>query len=481
MTTSTPTFFENAEKNIDPALTAAALRDTKRAVYWLDNPDRPGARPKLAEQITADLLVVGGGYTGLWSALQAKERNPEAKVVLLEAGWVGDEASGRNGGFCEASLVHGESNGENHLPEENARLTELGKENLKEFVGAIKRYDIDCDLIQDGGLNVATEPHQDQWLREEANGEDVLYLDLEETSKMIRSTAFISGSWSKDDTVLVHPAKLVWGLLKACEELGVKVYEQSRVLSLAEQGQLMAANTDSGQVLASKVVLGTNVFQPLLKRNALMTVPVYDYALVTEPLTAAQREAIGWETLTGLADLNSRFHYSRPIIDENGDFRILYGGYDAPYFFGGKVDRKHYNSESSYARLAAHFFSTFPDLKDLKFSHAWGGAIDTCSRFFAFFDLAYNGKVASAAGFTGLGVGATHFAAKVMLDLLEGHKTELTELKMVKKKPLPFPPEPAAWLGVKMMTAAMARADRREGKRGLFLRTMDAIGMGFDS
>ncbi|GAA1407344.1 oxidoreductase [Glutamicibacter uratoxydans] len=481
MTTSTPTFFENAEKTIDPALTAAALRDTKRAVYWLDDPNRPGARPKLAEQITADLLVVGGGYTGLWTALQAKERNSEAKVVLLEAGWVGDEASGRNGGFCEASLVHGESNGESHLPEENARLTELGEENLAELVDAIRRYGIDCDLFEEGSLSVAIEPHQDQWLREEANGEDVLYLDREETSKMIRSTAFISGSWSKEDTVLVHPAKLVWGLLKACEELGVKVYEQSRVESLSEQGELVAAATADGRVLAKKVALGTNVFQPLLKRNALMTVPVYDYALVTEPLTAAQREAIGWDTLTGLVDLNSRFHYSRPIVDENGDFRILYGGYDALYFFGGAVDRKHYNSEATYARLAAHFFATFPELKDLKFSHAWGGAIDSCSRFFSFFDLAYNGKVASAAGFTGLGVGATHFAAKVMLDLLEGKKTELTELKMVKKKPLPFPPEPAAWLGVKMMTAAMARSDRNEGKRGLFLRTMDAIGMGFDS
>ncbi len=481
MTTSTPTFFEQAEQTIDPALTATSLRETKRAVYWLDNPNRPAPRPKLTEHTTADLLVVGGGYTGLWSALQAKERHPEATVVLLEAGWVGDEASGRNGGFCEASLVHGESNGENHLPEENARLTELGKENLAELIDTLHRYNIDCDLIQDGSLSVAIEPHQDQWLREEANGEDVFYLDREETSKMIRSDAFLSGSWSTADTVLVHPAKLVWGLLTACEELGVKVYEQSRVDSLSEQGDLVAAATADGQVLAKKVILGTNVFPSLLKRNALKTVPVYDYALVTEPLTEAQREAIGWEKLTGLVDLNSRFHYSRPIIDEQGDFRILYGGYDALYFFGGKVDRKHYNSEDTYTRLAAHFFATFPALEGLKFSHAWGGAIDSCSRFFSFFDLAYDGKVASAAGFTGLGVGATHFAAKVMLDLLSGETTELTELKMVKKKPLPFPPEPAAWLGVKMMTGAMAASDRNEGKRGLFLRTMDAIGMGFDS
>ena len=481
MTTSKPTFFENAEKTIDPALCAASLRDTKRAVYWLDSPLRPGVREPLRTSVTADLLVVGGGYTGLWTALQAKERNPETDVVLLEAGWIGSEASGRNGGFCEASLVHGESNGEQHLPKENARLTELGNENLAELIETIERHGIDCDLIREGALAVATEPHQDAWLREEADGEDPLYLDREATSELVKSDAFISGLWSRGDTVLVNPAKLAWGLLKACEKLGVRVFEQSKVTDIEEDGGKIVAKTAAGQVVASRVALATNVFPSLLKRNALMTVPVYDYVLVTEPLTEVQRKAIGWETLHGLVDLNNRFHYSRPIIDANGDFRILYGGYDAIYRFGGKVNREYYDSETTYKKLAAHFFATFPELQELKFSHAWGGAIDSCSRFFSFFDLAYKGKVAYCAGFTGLGVGASRFGAKVMLDLLEGKNNELTNLEMVKKKPLPFPPEPAAWIGVKMMTAALARADRREGERGLFLKTMDAVGMGFDS
>jgi glycine/D-amino acid oxidase-like deaminating enzyme len=481
MTTSKPTFFENAEITIDPALCAAALRETKRAVYWLDTPARPDGRVPLRAQINADLLVVGGGYTGLWTALQAKERNPETDVVLLEAGWIGSEASGRNGGFCEASLVHGASNGEAHLPKENARLTELGNENLAELIATIDRHGIDCDLIREGTLTVATEPHQDAWLRAEANGADVVYLDRGQTAELLKSDAFLSGSWSKQDTVLVNPAKLAWGLLGACEKLGVKVFEQSKVNGLQEAGGRIVARTTSGAVNAGRVALATNAFPSLLKRNALMTVPVYDYVLVTDPLTKRQREAIGWDTLHGLVDLNNRFHYSRPIIDESGGFRILYGGWDAIYRFGGRVDHDHYDSEKTYSKLAAHFFATFPELQELKFSHAWGGAIDSCSRFFSFFDLAYKGKVASCAGFTGLGVGASRFGAKVMLDLLEGQGTELTELEMVKKKPLPFPPEPAAWLGVKMMTAAMARADHRGGERGLFLKTMDAVGIGFDS
>ncbi|WP_104090202.1 FAD-binding oxidoreductase [Arthrobacter sp. GMC3] len=481
MPTTTPTFFENAEKTVDPALCAQSLRNTKRAVYWLDSPLRPAPLPPLRGETSTDLLVVGGGYTGLWTALQAKERDPERDVVLLEAGWIASEASGRNGGFCEASLVHGESNGEQHLPKENARLTELGLENLAELVETIKRYDIDCDLLEEGTLAVATERHQDAWLREEGTEENKEYFDTEHLDSMIKSEAFISGLWSKEDTVLVNPAKLAWGLFAACLKLGVRIFEQSKATSLTEANGKMVVETPEGKVFAAKVALATNVFPSLLKRHALMTVPVYDYVLVTEPLSEEQRAAIGWATPHGLTDLNNRFHYSRPIIDENGGWRILYGGYDAVYHFGGKVNPDHYNREGTYTKLAAHFFATFPQLEGLAFSHAWGGAIDTCSRFFSFFDLAYDGKVAYCAGFTGLGVGASRFGGRVMLDLLSGTKNEITELEMVRKKPLPFPPEPAAWIGVQLMTAALARADRREGERGLFLKTMDAVGMGFDS
>ncbi|WP_312178458.1 FAD-dependent oxidoreductase [Arthrobacter sp.] len=481
MLKSTPTFFENAERTIDPALCAASLQDTKRDVYWLDTPNRPGALPPLAGDASCDLLVVGGGYTGLWTALQAKERNPETDVVLIDAGRVAAEASGRNGGFCEASLVHGESNGEQHLPEENERLTELGLENLAELIATLERYGIDCDLYESGTVAVSTEPHQDAWLREADNGKDQQYLDTETVRGMVKSDAFISGLWSRENTVLVNPAKLAWGLLEACLKLGVRVHEQTAATGISDAGNQVTVETSRGKVRAGKVALATNAFSPLLKRHSLMTVPVYDYALMTEPLTAEQREAIGWETLHGLTDLHNRFHYSRPIVDENGDFRILYGGFDALYKFGGKIKPENYHSESTYSRLAAHFFATFPALTGLKFSHAWGGVIDTSSRFFAFFDTAYKGKVASCAGFTGLGVGASRFGARVMLDLLSGEKTEITELEMVRKKPLPFPPEPIAWVGVQAMTAALARADRREGKRGLLLKTMDAVGMGFDS
>jgi glycine/D-amino acid oxidase-like deaminating enzyme len=136
---------------------------------------------------------------------------------------------------------------------------------------------------------------------------------------------------------------------------------------------------------------------------------------------------------------------------------------------------------ATFAKLACHFFQTFPQLEGLKFSHAWGGAIDTCSRFCVFWSTALRGRVAYAAGYTGLGIGATRFGAAVMLDLLTGKRTELTSLKFVQTKPVPFPPEPLRYAGIQLTRWSLNRADHNGGRRNAWLRTLDRFGMGFDS
>lgn len=480
--TGAPVSFDVIEATIPDSAIDAALAGADYSPYWLQHPDRPAALPALEGNISTDLLVVGGGYSGLWTALLAKEADPAREVVLIEAETVGWAASGRNGGFCEASLVHGESNGAKHLPKENARLTELGNENLAGITETIRRYGIDCDLWETGVLSIATEKHQVQWLKDEADANPGLpLLDADEVKTHINSPIFEGGNWDKECAVLVHPAKLAWGLRRVCLELGVKIFEHTKGEELMSSDAAVTVATGAGTITAQRVALATNVFPSLLKRHRLHTIPVYDYALMTEPLTEAQRAAIGWQNNTGMADMNNRFHYARPTIDADGGWRILFGGYDAVYHYGRGIKPRYDNHPETFRKLAAHFLGTFPQLEGLKFSHAWGGAIDTCSRFFAFFDTSHSGRVAYCAGFTGLGVGATRFGARVMLDLLSGTKTELTELEMVKKKPVPFPPEPAAWLGVKLMTDGLAKADRNEGKRGPFLKVMDGLGMGFDS
>jgi glycine/D-amino acid oxidase-like deaminating enzyme len=225
------------------------------------------------------------------------------------------------------------------------------------------------------------------------------------------------------------------------------------------------------------VALATNAFPSLLRRVRPYIVPVYDYALATEPLDEERLSRIGWHNRQGIGDSANQFHYYRLTPDN----RILFGGYDAIYHFGRRISPRLDQRRQTFDLLARHFFETFPQLADVRFTHAWGGAIDLCARFCAFFGTAHGGRLAYAAGYTGLGVGATRFGANVMLDLLDGSETERTQTAMVQSKPLPFPPEPIAWLGVAATRASLKQADRNEGRRNLWLRTLDRIGLGFDS
>ncbi|MFJ4175401.1 NAD(P)/FAD-dependent oxidoreductase [Microbacterium sp. NPDC089696] len=455
------------------AVIDASLQDTAFRVFWLDDVDRP-THPPLRGTTSADLVIVGGGYTGLWTAIRAKERDPGRSVVLLEASRIAWAASGRNGGFCEASLTHGHENGVTRWPQEIDRLEELGLENLDGIEAAVRRYEMDADFERTGQLAVAVEPHQVEWLREEEG-----FLDREAVQAEVHSPTFLAGAWERDACAMVHPAKLGLELARVAVELGVVIHENSLVREISGDGSgpITVVTRDGGKVFAESVALGTNVFPSLLKRNRLMTVPVYDYVLMTEPLSSEQLASIGWSNRQGLADSANQFHYYRLTADD----RILFGGYDAVYHFGGKVRPEYEDRMESHRKLASHFFTTFPQLEGLRFTHRWAGAIDSSSRFCAFFGTARKGRVSYATGFTGLGVGAARFAADVMLDKLSGEPTERTELAMVREKPIPFPPEPAAAIGINLVRAAMDRADHNEGKRNLFLKTLDAVGMGFDS
>ncbi|WP_406145623.1 NAD(P)/FAD-dependent oxidoreductase [Streptomyces sp. NBC_01012] len=462
---------------------AQSLSEARPLSYWLDDPGRPGARPALTGDEHCDLLVVGGGYSGLWTALIAKERDPGRDVVLIEGDEVGWAASGRNGGFCAASLTHGLANGLERWPDEIGKLEELGARNLDAIEAAVTRYAIDCDFERTGEIDVATQPHQLEELREWQRRTEELglggteLLDREQVRAEVDSPTFLGGLLDRHGVAMLHPAKLAWGLKEACAGLGVRIHEHTRGLELARSGAGMAVRTPYGRVFARDVALGTNVFPSLVRRVRPYTVPVYDYALMTEPLGADQLASIGWHNRQGLGDSANQFHYFRLSADN----RILWGGYDAVYPYGGRLNSSLDQRPETFLKLARHFFTCFPQLSGVRFSHAWGGAIDTCSRFSAFFGTAHRGRVAYAAGYTGLGVGATRFGAEVMLDLLSGRETGRTALRMVRSKPVPFPPEPFAWTGIELTKRSMARADSHGGHRDLWLRTMDRLGLGFDS
>ncbi|MGY1813575.1 NAD(P)/FAD-dependent oxidoreductase [Blastococcus sp. SYSU D00820] len=439
---------------------------------WLDTPDRPAPRPALAGDADTDLVVVGGGFTGLWTALRAKERRPDRRVLLLEAGRIADHATGRNGGFCEASLTHGEVNGRTRWPGEYDLLERLGAENLAGIADTVQRYGIECDFRLPGVLAVATRPHEVAGLAPDEDG----FLAAASVRALVDSPTYLAGRWLRDGCALVDPARLAWGLAAAAESLGVVLAESTPATGIAHRGGHVRVTTPSGTVRAGSVVLATNAFRPLLRRARLHTVPVYDYVLATEPLTPEQLASVGWEGRQGISDSGNQFHYYRLTADD----RVVWGGYDAIYHFGRRIDPALDDRRATFRVLAEHFYETFPQLRDVGFTHRWGGVIDTSTRFAALFGTALRGRAAYVLGFTGLGVGASRFAADVMLDRLEGLRTERTELEMVRRKPLPFPPEPLAWIGIQLTRWSLAREDRT-GRRNLWLRTLDRFGLGFDS
>jgi glycine/D-amino acid oxidase-like deaminating enzyme len=451
---------------------AGSFDDSVLAPLWLDTPARPVARKAAEGPLETDLLVVGGGFTGLWTALRAVERDPGRSVILIEAARIADHATGRNGGFCEASLTHGERNGRTRWPAEYGDLHELGMANLDGIEEAVARYGIECGFVRGGTLAVATRPHEVAGLGPDEDG----FLDATAVRAVVDSPTYLAGRLEPDGCALVDPARLAWGLAETAERLGVRVFEGTRLDALRRRGGGLEATAGTATIQAKRVVVATNVFNDQFRRARWSVVPVYDYVLATEPLTDAQLDSLRWDPAVGISDAGNQFHYYRVTPDQ----RILWGGYDAIYHYGGAIADEHTDRPETFETLARNFADTFPQLHGIRFTHRWSGVIDTSTRFCALFGTAHRGRAAYATGFTGLGVGASRFAADVMLDLLGGKHTRRTRLEMVRRKPLPFPPEPFAWLGIQITRWSLAREDAT-GRRNRWLRALDRLGLGFDS
>jgi glycine/D-amino acid oxidase-like deaminating enzyme len=467
---------------VDPAAVRSSYSDAEPRSFWLSQPNAPAPGDQLEGELEADLVVVGGGLTGLWAALLAKEEDPAREVVLLEGERIAFGATGRNGGFMDASLTHGIENGASRWPGEMPLLEQLGRDNFEGIKEAMSSHGIDAGFEETGELAVATAPHQAEWIPElvetaQTYGWRAEAWSAERAREEVHSPTYHGAAHLPDGRAVVDPARLAWGLASTVRAAAGRVYERSAVTGLERDGTGIVVRTGAGRVHARRVILATSAFPPLVKVIRRYVVPVYDYVLVTEPLPADRRDALGWQGRQGLTDLGNQFHYYRLTSDD----RVLWGGYDAVYNFRNGMGPHLDERPATFELLATHFFETFPQLEGVRFTHRWGGAIDTCSRFSVMFGKALGGRAVYVVGYTGLGVAASRFGARVALDLADGRDTERTRLKMVRSKPVPFPPEPLRWAGITLTRRALAKADRRDGRRGAWLRTLDRLGMGFDS
>ena len=292
------------------------LADAAPEPYWLDRPERPAARSRLVEAVEADLVVVGGGFTGLWAAVQAAEERPDRSVVLLEADRIADGASGRNGGFCAASLTHGLANGLERFADELPTLLRMGRDTLDAIEAAVTRHGIDCDFERSGELDVAVADWQVADLAEEhalarRQGLDWRLLDREQTQAEVASPTYLAAIDDPHGVALVDPARLAWGLAATAERLGVRVVEHSPATGLRRDGAGVVVTTPHGQVRAARALLATAAGPPVRRSIGAYVVPVWDYALMTEPLAPDVRAALGWARRQGIGDAGNRFHYYR--------------------------------------------------------------------------------------------------------------------------------------------------------------------------
>jgi len=465
-----------------------ALKDAILSPLWHDPEIMPDPEPSLDKDEKCELLIVGGGFTGLWAAVQARERKPDADIILIEQTFVGDGASGRNGGFLSTSIAHGETNTEAQFPGEEERIDALGRQNITELLETLERYGIDARYEETGTTSLAPNPEvveemYEEFLEARAAGEPVTWYDRDAIREQVNSPLFYAGLRYQDGlSGVVDPARICWGLKDVLlNKLGVRIFEGTRMLKVKPVGTTgMQAICEGGVIDSDKVLLATNAYTSSIAKIRNSVIPVWDYQIATEPLTAEQLDKIKWgkpESRHALGDHRNMFHYFRLTRDN----RITWGGGGAVrYYFNRGIDRELMDATARYEQLATEFFEMFPQLEgEVKFTHRWGGIIATSTRFCVVPGVMHNGRLAWAVGYTGHGVSATRFGARIGIELLGYRPSEVVKMKLVTSKALPWPPEPLRWMAVRMTQLALIRADRNGGKRGLWLRFLDALGLGF--
>ncbi|MEO8140055.1 MAG: FAD-dependent oxidoreductase [Gemmatimonadota bacterium] len=454
----------------------------EQACYWLAGLPARDVTP-LAAPTETGIAIIGGGLTGFWTALFLKELDPSGDVAVVEQGTAAWGASGRNAGMLSETVDHSHGLAIQHFGEKEARrLAGLGQSNVQELVAFIRNCGIECDYEPSGRLTVAlTEGHLEEGRRSvdiaKRLGIDTFrMLSREDTQAEVHSPLYLGAVEARGGGIL-DPAKLTDGLRREAERLGVRVYERTVVESIREAGAGVAIQANGTMLKARRAVLAASAYtHHLLPSVRHRFIPLYDYILVSEPLTAAQWELIGWGNRQGITDGRTFFNYYRPTADG----RVLWGTSEAAYYSGNRVDPSCDHSPHHYETLRASWRRHFPPLADLDWPYAWGGAICSTTRLTPFFGRALGGRASYGLGFTGHGLGSTRIAGRILAHLSLDRASDLLDLSLVTRRPFPYPPEPLRGWAVNAVTSALRRVDAGESP-SLMLQLLDRMGLGFSS
>ncbi|GAB7109273.1 FAD-dependent oxidoreductase [Streptomyces phaeofaciens JCM 4814] len=435
--------------------------------FWYADDGLPAVREPLAGDTSADVVIVGGGYTGLWTAYYLKKAAPDLRVTVLEQRFCGYGASGRNGGWLYNGIAGRDRYAALHGHEAAVRLQRAMNDTVDEVVRVAQAEGIDAGIHRGGVLEVARTPAQlarlkDFHAHELAYGENDRELyDARETARRVRVAGAVGSSWTPHGA-RVHPVRLVKGLAAVVEALGVDIHESTPVTEI-HAGR---AVTPYGTVRAPYVLRCTEGFTAALKGEKRTWLPMNSSMIATEPLTDEQWAEVGWDGRETLGDMAHAYMYAQ----RTADGRIALGGRGVPYRFGSRTDHDGRTQAATVEALREILVGFFPALAGVRVSHAWSGVLGVPRDWCATVTLDRAGGLGWAGGYVGSGVATANLAGRTLCDLVrldsgEAGPTALTGLPWVGHKVRRWEPEPLRWLGVQGMYATYRAADRRETER----------------
>jgi glycine/D-amino acid oxidase-like deaminating enzyme len=430
--------------------------------FWYQQIGVPSPGPALPGDLQADVCVVGGGLTGLWTAYHLVEAQPDLRVVVLEKEFAGYGASGRNGGWLSAEIAgnlerYAAAGGRDGVQ----RLVRAMEQTVDDVIAVCRAEGIDADVQKDGVLSVArSEPqlarmeaqlaHHRQWGFPEGHERR---LSRAEVRERVRVEGALGGVHSPH-AARVQPAKLVRGVLEAVRRRGVQVYERTEVTAIRPR----AAVTRHGTVRADVVLRCLEGYTAGLRGSRREWLPMNSSMVVTEPLPAAAWAEIGWDGAEVVGDNANAYSYAQ----RTADGRIAIGGRGIPYRFGSRTDTDGATQAWTVEALTAILHSQFPATVGVPLAHAWCGVLGVPRDWCASVTLDRATGLGWAGGYVGSGLSTTYLAARTLADLVLERDTDAVHLPWTDRRVRRWEPEPLRWLGVRAMYLLYREADRRE-------------------
>jgi len=430
--------------------------------HWWQQIGAPELRAPLPGDISADVAIVGAGYTGLWTAYYLKQQQPELNVVVIEQRHAGYGASGRNGGWLTNAITGGrEQYVKTHGRDAAERFQLAMNQTVDEVIRVAAAEGIDADIKKGGEFNVAYTLAQERRIREFAAAEqswqhtDLQLLEPAEATAKINVTGTRAAVWHPH-SARIQPAKLAKGLASAVERAGVTIYEQTTALEIAPHRVV----TNRGTVSAEFIVRATEGFTANLRGLHRLWLPMNSSLIATEPLSPQVWDELNWSQGEVLGDFAHVYMYAQRTADD----RIAIGGRGVPYKYGSRTDTDGRTPEVTVHTLTEILHRFFPATAGASIDHVWSGVLGVPRDWAATVGLDRETGIAWGGGYVGTGVTSTNLAGRTIADLVLGSPSELTTLPWVNHRVRKWEPEPLRWIATKGLYAAYGIADRAEAR-----------------